>query len=111
MRYDKGKLRWSLLPLQCLVELVRVYNWGTTKYADDNWKKGMSWSRVYDPMMRHIEAWWLRNETYDEESGIHHLAHVAWNVFTLLWYSWHRKEYDDRSEECFVQPKDQPAPK
>lgn len=94
-RDDKGKLRWDLLPMDAIRELVRVYTFGSVKYEDNNWRKGMKWTRVFASLMRHIDAFWA-GEMYDEESGLHHLAHAAWNCITLMWYSWFRPGLDDR---------------
>lgn len=94
-RFDKGKIRYSLLPWGVVGELVKVYEYGCEKYERDNWKRGMSWSRVYDSLMRHLQSFWS-GEELDPESGLHHLAHVIWNSVTLLWYVLNRKGIDDR---------------
>lgn len=97
-RYDGGKLRWDLLDWRCIKELVKVYTFGSKKYTEHNWRKGMSWSRTYASLQRHIYDFWVKREMYDKESGAHHLAHAAWNCFTLMWYSWFRRSLDDRVE-------------
>lgn len=94
-RYDKGKVRYSLLPWDVIRELVKIYEYGYDKYGKDNWKKGMSWSRVYDSAMRHLQSFWGGEDT-DPESGLHHLSHVTWNIVTLLWYFIHKVGTDDR---------------
>lgn len=94
-RSDKGKIRYSLLPWDVVRELVKVYEFGCGKYDKDNWKKGMSWSRVYDSLMRHLQSFW-EGEELDPESGLHHLSHVIWNAVTLLWYVSHKTGIDDR---------------
>lgn len=102
-KFDLGKLRYDLIPPEPLEELVKVYNFGAAKYGDTNWKKGMSWSRYFSALMRHAWAFW-RGETYDKETGIHHLAHCAWSCFSLIWYTDNRKTFDDRPNSL-QQPK------
>ena len=92
---DSGKLRFDLLPALALEDLARIYTYGAEKYADRNWEKGIKWSRVFAAMMRHAWAFW-RGETFDPESKMHHMAHVAWGAFTLLEYMRIRSEFDDR---------------
>jgi|GEM_PF-1419395 len=95
VKYDGGKLRYDLIPADCLEELAKIYTMGAQKYDDHNWRKGMKWSRPFAALMRH--AWsWFKGEDIDPESGLPHLAHAAWNCFTLLNYSRSHPEYDDR---------------
>jgi hypothetical protein len=84
-RFDKGKARYDLLPPVAIHELTLVYTYGCIKYDDDNWWKGMPWKKVIGPMLRHAYKW-LRGEKYDPESGLHHLAHLAWNAIALFCY-------------------------
>lgn len=84
-RYDVGKLRYDLIPVDALKELALVYSKGAEKYADRNWEKGMSWSRVIGPLMRHLEAF-RRGEIIDQETGCRHMAQVAWNALALVSY-------------------------
>ena len=94
-KWDAGKLRYDLLPPDALEEIVKVYTMGATKYAPHNWAKGMAWSRVFAAMMRHAWAYW-RGEDNDPESGLNHMAHVAWGALTMLAYSKREVGNDDR---------------
>lgn len=96
-KYDQDKLRYDLIPPFALEQLARVYTHGARKYSDNNWRKGMKWSRLYGALMRHIEAW-RRGEDYDEESGCLHLASVAWCAITLMEYRGCYPAGDDRTE-------------
>lgn len=96
LRYDAGKLRWDLLPFDAMEELVKVYTFGAQKYADRNWEKGMSYSRCLGSLFRHTVSW-IRGEKTDKESGLHHLAHAAWNVIALLTYDIRKVGKDDRA--------------
>lgn len=77
--------RFDLLPIHPLEEVARVFGMGAKKYSDDNWRLGYSWRLSYGAMMRHIMAW-ARGESYDEESGFHHLAHANFHLFVLQEY-------------------------
>jgi len=94
-RFDEGKNRFDLLPGYPLDQLAQVYTYGTIKYDDDNWWKGMPWKKVIGPLWRHFIKW-LRGEKYDDESGLHHLAHVAWQCFALIEYERHKIGRDNR---------------
>lgn len=94
---DTGKLRYDLIPPFALEQLARVYTYGATKYADNNWRGGLKWSRVYAALERHIQAW-RKGEDLDPESKEMHLASVAWAAFTLMEYSVFKKDLDDRGD-------------
>ena len=94
-KFDTDKLRYDLIAPEALEELARVYTFGAAKYADENWRKGMRWRRIFGAIMRHSWAW-MRGEDVDQESGLPHLAHAAWGCFTLLAYSKCRLGEDDR---------------
>lgn len=82
-RYNEGKAGFNLLPLDALKEICKVYDFGATKYAPWNWAKGLSWSETQASLMRHLAAWSIGEER-DEESGLHHDVHIAWNAITLV---------------------------
>jgi hypothetical protein len=85
-RFSKDKIRHDLVAPWALNEIARVYTYGTQKYDDDNWWKGLKWKRdVFGCILRHIWKW-FRGEVNDDESGLHHLAHAAWNCITLMEY-------------------------
>jgi Domain of unknown function (DUF5664) len=94
-REDAGKLRYDLLPADALEHLVAVYTDGAAHYGERNWEKGMSWSRCFAPIMRHLWRWW-RGEHYDQKSGHPHLAHAAWGCLALLAYELRGAGTDDR---------------
>jgi hypothetical protein len=95
LRYDTGKEPLSLIPVYPILELAKVYQFGSGKYSPNNWRKGMPWSKVYSAMMRHALKFW-GGEDLDNESKLHHLAHVIWNGVALLEYTRTQKKYDDR---------------
>jgi hypothetical protein len=75
--------------------LARHYAVGAQKYADRNWEKGMSWGRCFRSLMSHSWKWW-RGETYDEETGSHHMIAAAWNCIALFIYDDRVIGTDDR---------------
>ena len=96
LRDDGGKLPIHLIPPEFILELAAIFKYGAEKYAPDNWKKGMNYSRMYSSAMRHLLAFWDGDDV-DDESDRHHLAHAAWNCLALLWYTEHLDIHlDDR---------------
>ena len=95
-RFSGMKVRHDLIAPWALNELARVYTYGTQKYDDDNWWKGLRWKRdTFACILRHVWKW-FRGEKFDDESGLHHLAHAAWNCFALMSYERHGIGIDDR---------------
>lgn len=66
-----------------LDELTKAMEYGIQKYARNNWKKGMEWSRLLDAGMRHGIAI-LRGEDIDKDSGNTHLAHMLGSIHMLM---------------------------
>lgn len=95
--------RFSLLPFDALDEILKGYHYGAQKYADHNWRRGYKWSLSFDAALRHLTAWWER-EDKDPESGLSHLAHAGWHVLCLLWFELNDKGTDDRWREAETAP-------
>ncbi len=92
----KPKVRYDLMAAYAMEQIAKVYTYGTIKYDDDNWWKGLSWKKnVLGCVFRHTWAW-IRGEKFDPESGLHHLAHAAWNCMALMEYEKHKIGRDDR---------------
>lgn len=85
LRYDTGKNRLELIPAEWPLALGEVLTAGANKYADRNWERGMSWSKMIGCALRHLYKFML-GERYDPETGCHHLAHCAWNILALMTY-------------------------
>lgn len=94
-KMDLEKVRMDLIPYDVLLELGKVYTMGAKKYGPYNWSKGMAWSRPFAALIRHLSAWQMR-ENKDPESGLSHLVHAAWNVFTLIAFELRGLGTDDR---------------
>ena len=95
IKYDSGKLRYDLIPVGPLATLAQVYTMGAAKYADDNWRSGIAWKRIYAATQRHLNAFW-GGEDLDPESGLPHVGHAAWGCFTLLEFLNTKRSFDDR---------------
>lgn len=85
MKFDTGKLRYSLIPPVATEALAKVLTYGAKKYKPNNWQKAEDFSRYTDALYRHLEAW-RGGQEFDEESGLSHLSHALTNVAFLLWY-------------------------
>ena len=82
---DMDKLRWSLIPMGTMQEMVDVLEYGARKYGENNWKSvPQATQRYYDALMRHMDAWW-RGERRDQETDRSHLAHAMCCVAFLLY--------------------------
>ena len=57
----EGIARLELLPWAALMEVAKVYDYGATKYAPNNWRKGMAWGRMTGALMRHMTACVVRS--------------------------------------------------
>jgi len=99
IKYDGGKARFELVPMEALMEEMKVLTLGAKKYTPDNWiyVKGRVF-RYVGAAGRHLMqwwagymAWWLTKDTkyrergdspealsmVDFETGISHMAHLA----------------------------------
>lgn len=89
---DSAKIRYSLLPVGTANQVVQVLEFGSKKYADNNWQKVPSArTRYYDAAMRHIDAWWngeLLDLDKGDQKGSHlpHLAHAICCLMFLMWF-------------------------
>lgn len=94
---EKGKKleEYALIPPYALAELARVYGMGAKKYEAYNWAKGYPYSWSLSALFRHIEEF-RKGNTFDKESGLPHLAHAAFHLFTLMEFQWHGLGTDDR---------------
>ncbi len=68
-KFDEGKLRMDLIPPEAIKGLAKVLTYGADKYGEKNWLNGLSYSRVYAAIQRHLWAFW-EGEDNDDESGI-----------------------------------------
>lgn len=88
-----GKLRTDLIPVEPLLALSAILTHGAKKYDDNNWKKGIKFSRVYGALLRHLWAHWLGNYE-DSDSGMPHIWHAFCNLLFLVYYDYHYEDYE-----------------
>ena len=86
------KLRWELLPLEDIEDIVKVYTEGAKKYGPDRWQNLPDGIRRYKAaLLRHLVEFDKGNEI-DEETGCRTLAQVAWNAIAMLHISKQQKQ-------------------
>lgn len=92
---DKGKpMAGVLLDFsRALQTVVDVGTYGAKKYKRTGWATVPEGSQRYlDAMMRHLLAMDVDPDGLDKETGLPHLAHVAWNALAVLELQARRKE-------------------
>lgn|SRR5574344_916969 len=84
LKYDNEKLRWDLLPLEDIEDVVKVYTEGVKKYAPNSWQNlPDGYNRYKAAMFRHLLEY-EKGNTIDEETGCLHLSQVVWNAIAML---------------------------
>ena len=78
---------------RALQTVVDVGTYGAKKYTRTGWATVPEGSQRYlDAMMRHLLAMDVDQDGLDTETGLPHLAHVAWNALAVLELQARRKE-------------------
>jgi hypothetical protein len=121
--------QYSLIPVGPLEELAVLFGRGARKYARHQWRNGYEWSKSYDAILRHQNAFWAGKD-YDvcsndlqgcqhvdaegkpfdppapdtcyNHTGAHHMTAVAWHAFVLLEFKETHPDHDDR----YILPKE-----
>ena len=84
-KFDSGKPRLSLVPMQIVWDIAEIREYGNKKYGDpDNWKQ-VEIERYVDALLRHTLAFVEDWSSVDEESGLEHYKHMACNMAFLCW--------------------------
>ena len=94
---DQSKLRMDLIPPEAIEALADALTFGSKKYGDRNWEKGMNWGRIFGALMRHLWAWW-GGKDLDSETGKSHLWHALACLVFLVTYEERNIGKDDRHE-------------
>ena len=83
-KYDGGKLRYDLIPVLALEEMVKGLTFGTIKYDDNNWVKVPNGRKRYlAAALRHIQEY-RKGNLWDEEQNIHHLSAAMNNLSFIV---------------------------
>lgn len=92
LRYNSGKLRWSLMHYESMEPMIRVLMYGAAKYTtaeasgDHNWKKGLNPTEILECLQRHLAAL-MDGEELDKESGLPHIAHIQCNAMFYSYFT------------------------
>lgn len=104
LRFNAGKTRHDLVPQFAQEQYAKVLTKGSEKYAERNWEKGMSWSKVLASLKRHILAI-ESGEDFDKETGLLHSAHAMCNAAFLTEYYKIFPQGDDRPHKYLKFPR------
>lgn len=82
-KYDEGKPRPSLVPVEAIEAIMQVREFGKAKYADaEDWRKVLR-EKWLDALLRHVLHIWNNPLAIDDESGLPALWHVITNAAFL----------------------------
>lgn len=108
LKYDKGKAAIHLFPAEAIFGPSFVFDFGAKKYGEHNWERGMSWSRPFGALMRHMWSWWQHKTPtkfnflfgeLDTETGMSHLWHAGCCLAMLISFeSRQMAKFDDRPD-------------
>lgn len=83
-KFDGGKLRYDLIPVLALEDMVKGLTFGTIKYDDNNWVKVPNGRKRYlAAALRHIQEY-RKGNLWDEEQNIHHLSAAMNNLSFIV---------------------------
>lgn len=86
MKLDEEKNRLALVLggfSHALDQVGWVGTMGAAKYTDNGWQSvANAEERYQSALLRHWVAYW-GGEQIDPESGLSHLAHMAWNALAI----------------------------
>lgn len=82
-KYDDGKPRPSLVPVEGIEAIMHVREFGKAKYQDaEDWRK-VQREKWLDALLRHVLHIWDNPLAIDDESGLPALWHVITNAAFL----------------------------
>lgn len=100
LKYDEEKNRLELIHPLFIEATASILTFGAKKYAAWNWYKGITYSRCFGALLRHLFAWW-RHEDVDADTGKSHLWHASCELMFLITFEAEsRKELDDRPKKA-----------
>jgi hypothetical protein len=98
MKYDENKVDLSLLPVEALEAIAKVFEFGAKKYGAFNWRydgKNTEWRRSFSSLQRHLYAW-SECQDIDPDSGLDHLSHAASQLMIMICHAKNHPEMDNR---------------
>ena len=96
----KGKLRIDLVPPEAEEAIAEILGFGSTKYQDRNWEKGIPMMSLYGAVRRHLLKWLSKDyDDLDEESKLNHLKHALCDLAMMVTFEMRgRTDLDDRPQ-------------
>lgn len=95
--FDSNKVRLDLVPEEFVWGAGRGLTYGAFKYGENNFKKGIKWSKLIGSAKRHLGRFCGREEI-DAESGLLHIDLLLSSLAMLRWMVANRPDLDDRHE-------------
>jgi hypothetical protein len=95
VKYDSEKPPMALLDPDFLEGVASVLGFGANKYAVNNWRSGITASRLISATYRHLGAI-NKGEDIDSESQLPHVYHLGCCVMFLASMLTTRPDMDDR---------------
>lgn len=86
-KVDAGKVRMHLITgdmARAITEIAKIATFGAKKYTDGGWMSVPDGFRRYEDAQQRHAAYRHIGEEIDQESGLSHLAHEAWNALAKL---------------------------
>lgn len=91
MKWDTGKLDYSLLPWEVIEAVVKRFTVGSCKYGPNNWQKLENAKDRYESaFFRHFVEY-KKGNRWDEDPNFEnmpssHLQAALWNMVCLVWF-------------------------
>ena len=89
-----SNVRYDLIPVQGITEVSKTLTEKLNRHEVNEWKYGISWTRILSSLKKHLTEFELGND-YTEE-GLLHMAEVAANALILCEYYSIYPQGDDR---------------
>ena len=89
-----SNVRYDLIPVQGITEVSKILTEKLKRHEVNEWKYGISWTRILSSLKKHLTEFELGND-YTEE-GLLHIAEVAANALILCEYYSIYPQGDDR---------------
>ena len=99
-KYDDGKPRPSLVPVEGIEAIMQVREYGMQKYGDAEDWRSIAPERWHDALLRHVLHIWDNPLALDYESGLPALWHVITNAAFLC--AAYKDDIDDLYAEAKV---------
>ena len=82
-KYDDGKPRPSLVPVEAIEAIMQVREYGMRKYGDAEDWRSIAPERWHDALLRHVLYMWDNPLAIDDGSGLPSMWHVITNAAFL----------------------------